>query len=54
MIRHVHAGDVGEAVVQLNLRLIAMVEFFRALRVGELELKNQYDPAVHDRFFSTV
>jgi ferredoxin len=47
-----HASNVGEAVVQLNLRQIAMVEFFRALRVGELELKNQYDPAIHDHFFS--
>ena len=46
-----YAGDVGEAVVQWNLRQIAMVEFFRALRVAELELENQYDPAIHDRFF---
>jgi len=46
-----YAGDVGEAVVQWNLRQIAMVEFFRALRIAELELENHYDPAKHDRFF---
>jgi ferredoxin len=47
-----YTSSVGEAVVQLNLRQIAMVEFFRALRVAELELENRYDPAIHDGFFS--
>lgn len=48
----VHTSTVGEAVVQLNLRQIAMLEFFRAIRVAELELENHYNPAIHDEFFN--
>jgi len=33
-------------------RMRTMVEFFKALRVAELEVENRYKEAVHDRFFA--
>lgn len=44
--------SVADAVLQVNQRKQEMVNFFRAIRIAELELENQYDPAIHDKFFN--
>lgn len=45
--------SVADAVLKINQREAHMVAFFRAIRIAELELENQYDPATHDGFFNT-
>ncbi len=47
-----HPKSVADAVLQVNQREAHMVSFFRAIRIAELELANQYDTAIHDEFFS--
>ena len=44
--------SVADAVLKVNQREEHMVAFFRAIRIAELELENQYDPAIHDGFFN--
>ena len=47
-----HPTSVADAVLQLSQREAYMVSFFRAIRIAELELENQYKSEIHDGFFN--
>jgi len=47
-----HSTSVADAVFQVNQREACMVSFFRAIRIAELELENQYKSEIHDGFFN--